>query len=158
MGQDIHMVIEAKFGDKWVAICDPDKLPATRKRTYAICSDRWYSLWYYMCGAGRWPAAMRSESHGLALFDPRGLPPDISELSQIKFSKEGMGDEYHTHSWLTLNEFVTCYQVAYENATKEDPVAYPPRNNDFTPYDIIGDLFGYRYYASEIRFVFAFDN
>jgi len=162
MGQDIHMVIEGQMPDGvWIGLCNIDRLPALT--TFAdIGSDinahprvsfRNYLLWYYMCGAGTWPVSMRQEKFGLPLFDKRGWPIPVSDLTLLTLDS----DEYHSHSWLTLEEFMVCWQLTWDAMVKDGH----EQPKQWTVYDILGDMYRLRYYLKDhgaFRFVFAFDN
>lgn len=167
MGQDIHMVLEAKIKGEWIGLCSPDHLPVLindkhetswRHGFWPACSGRWYLLWYYMCGAGRWSVSMRQEKYGLPLFEPRGFPPDPSPLSHFYLIDDDYGrDEYHHASWLTLDEFMMCYQLTRDMLHRDQPDEFPDKQ--WSVWDVIGDAYGgVRYYTQDFRFVFAFDN
>jgi hypothetical protein len=88
MGCDIHMILERKWRDKWVGIHEVDS--AARERNYDLF--------------GRLAGVRRGDEDSP---DPRGVPDDASDLSKMEI--EGWGHGAHSHSWATLDEFLTAY-------------------------------------------------
>ena len=155
MGQDIHIVIEGKIGDKWVGFCNPDQLPSLevdKGGRYPTLRVRWTVLWYFMCGAGGWSEEARKDKFGNPLFKSRGFPEDASDLSHYYLLR----DDLHSHSWLTIDEFMLCYELLIYHQKQE----YPEHSNHygFTERDFLGDFYGLRFDNIPIRLVFAFDN
>jgi hypothetical protein len=82
MGCDIHLYVEAteeggRYGEKWALIAEFD-------------IERSYQMFGYLAGV-REPE--------LVVIPPKGLPDDLSLMLNREFPKE-----YHSHSWLTLDE------------------------------------------------------
>jgi hypothetical protein len=98
MGCDIHMVLEKRTGDKWVAVNAFNRhsvllrgkqyggtlisTPAARSRNYL-----------------RFAALAGVRGDGLA---PKGIPDDASDTALLLISE--WGSDGHSHSWLPLEE------------------------------------------------------
>lgn len=167
MGCDIHMVLERKFGNEWVGLhsyrggesaalnvySGMDEVPLDNRRpwvTYKI-TGRDYGLFAELAGV-RGESTMGNE--------PRGLPDNMSQLTAV------MADEYgsdgHSHSHLSLTEFVAAYCAA----TDQSPTLVEHRLNPTrdtkkwflelcalaTGIDIYDDAF------DDFRICFWFDN
>jgi hypothetical protein len=107
MGCDIHMVLERKYGLKWIAM-DTFKghegshgkgwtSPAATSRNYV----RFAAL-----------ASVRGDGP-----QARGLPADISETTAMLF--EDWGSDAHSMSWLPLDEAAKIF-LATDHDTKPD--------------------------------------
>lgn len=82
MGCDIHPHIEVKINGKWEHYSSPP-------------IQRCYGLFAKICGVRN-----NSERFITPIAEPRGLPPDISELTKICWDEDGG----HTPTWLTGEE------------------------------------------------------
>lgn len=95
--------------------------------------------------------------------DPRGLPPDVSELTRLDAARH---DDYHSHSWIGRIEIERVHRhVTAEKWTSNGGIA------GFWLEGWLGTLFGYQWcefnkvmqYAhfaglNDVRWVFWFDN
>ena len=136
MGADIWIHVEHKPKDaSWYAY------------GREFCVRRFYPLFGFMAGA-------RSQYE--PLFAPRGLPGDMSRTTCRKY-KYGIPD-FHTPSWLTVQEFKQCIDCAKAIAAAEG-LCFSADYNPFEDYDMV---YGYmeRFDASgkDCRIVFWFDN
>lgn len=156
MGCDIHMVVERKFGERWVGVhaCPygwAEVMPPTggfvSGRTYWPVRSRNYDLFAALAG-------VRGDGP-----EPRGLPDDASDLTVME--AEGWGDDGHSHSWLPLSEalmlFIQHRQVgALEGGHPLDYFGvdvYTDEDNEGDPPDLNA-----RPTLAEYRLVFWFDN
>jgi hypothetical protein len=101
MGADIHIVIERRYGDKWVGVRTDEGIP---KLGYTDTG------WDYNAPAvGQRDYAFFARLAGVRGDGPSpvGLPDDASDLS-VALS-EGWGVDAHSHSWLPLEEFAKCW-------------------------------------------------
>ena len=116
MGCDIHMVLERKIGDEWVGLHDysapePEALREfTVGKGESVPTGRWLSFKarernYQLFGE---LAGVRTD--GTLGNQPRGLPDDMSQLTRV--TADGWGMDGHSHSYLSLREFVTAYAAA----------------------------------------------
>lgn len=96
MGTDIHIHIEHKSRKRKKFVYD-----------FEADGERIYSLFGVLAGT-------RGDCD--ALFDPRGLPTDVSP-EVLEEYKLWDGDA-HTHSWLTTEEFGKCLDSYFEDCTK----------------------------------------
>jgi len=97
MGADIHIVIERKYGDKWIGVRTDGGIPEGSYNDTGwdyhapAVGGRNYAFFARLAGVrGDGPS-------------PVGLPDDASDLS-VALS-EGWGVDAHSHSWLPLEEF-----------------------------------------------------
>jgi hypothetical protein len=120
MGCDIHMVLEQSHGDKWIGINHYEQPPVRSYRaenpkrkelnhllypTFRV-TERDYTLFAKLAGVRRdWDF----EDHAP---DPRGLPEDISLLTQIKVDE--WGTDGHSHSWGLLSEIGGLFLASKE--------------------------------------------
>jgi len=84
MGCDIHAYVEYSNGTRWRTLAEVDL-------------DRNYGMFGLM-------AAVRVP--GIALHQPRGLPPECGW--QVAEAAKDYGDNGHSHSWLSTKEFHIC--------------------------------------------------
>ena len=91
--------------DIWIHV--EYKSRKTGKWTYAyeVDGDRNYNLFSVFAGT-------RGEC--LPLYDPRGLPSDISDKTKKEY--EDWGVDAHTPSWLTTQEFKECLSTTIKRA------------------------------------------
>ena len=94
MGTDIHIHIEHKSRKKKKYVYD-----------FEAYGERIYSLFGVLAGT-------RGDYE--ALYDPRGLPMDVSP--EITEEYRTLGG--HTPSWLTTEEFGKCLDSYFEDCTK----------------------------------------
>ncbi len=151
MGADIHLVIEAKFNDKWVGLCEPGyTIPKLNKESYAIIDSRNYCLFHHLASVRSWP-----EWGPSLLGEPRGFPIDASDMSYWYLIDSEQDFGYHSASWATLEEFL----MAYNMAEKQYALNRKEEYKSIDEYSILGHLwYRLRYYKRPVRIVFAFDN
>ncbi len=151
MGCDIHVVIEKKFGDKWIGLEELRPRPYYRfdlelqkhiGPEFSICRgrERNYDLFAALAG-------VRGDGP-----EPKGLPDDASELSSAVLGGDG---DCHSHSWCTLDEYVenllaTVGSPAEIFLADKHPAVVDPYKYYFNMYAPDED--------EEYRVVFAFDN
>lgn len=106
----------------------------------APVTERWYTFFAELAG-------VRAYGDG-PYPQPKGLPDDISELTKYDIE---LGAWDHSHSWLSLDEFV----AAYNRAIKKCPGHEQKEAHK-------AEAFGLPYWPwdddVEYRVVFAFDN
>lgn len=144
MGCDIHVVIEKKFGDKWIG------MELCRSINVYRGSDREY-IWH------------RGRSRNYELFaklagvrgdgpEPKGLPEDASELALAVLPPDD--SDLHSHSWCPMHEY-----IEHLLATEDEPAKVL-----LTESVQLKDPYGYYFWmyapeeGEEYRVVFAFDN
>lgn len=176
MGCDIHFFIEKRDDKNHKWYLDPshdrddDEDGILGHWNSVTATGRNYDLFSTMAGVRE-----RCE----VLFEPRGIPEDVSVHGEEAMSQYG-GDG-HSHSWLSLEEFKLCldklgYDVA-ENTSSEaffDYLKYkwddPKRPADYIAvyhYAVKwleeqkkaqADITPHLHLEPEIRFIFFFDN
>lgn len=128
MGCDIHIAVEKRVGSKWVMVNRIVYPETAAYRNY----KRFASL-----------AGVRGDGP-----EPRGLPDDISESSQL-FVDE-FGEDGHSHSWLPIKE--AAYIFSKTSQRMED-------DNDYAKEYPISYYFDVEESeADNYRIVFFFDN
>jgi hypothetical protein len=153
MGADIHIVVEQKFGDKWIGVRTDGGIP---KLPYNV--PGWD---YHAPAVGSRDYAFFARLAGVRGDGPEpvGLPDDASDLS-VALS-EGWGVDAHSHSWLPLEEFAKCWcadspefiaTMARERLEGED-ASYFRLLNKASIYAYDGD-----HDITDFRVVFWFDN
>lgn len=119
MGCDIHLVLEQRTHDKWVAINTFTghhraawtlKTPDDYDWSSPIARSRNYKRFAALAGVrGDGPA-------------PRGLPPDASDTARLL--SEQWGRDAHSHSWLLLAEAIEIWQATSGEPAREFPGSY----------------------------------
>jgi hypothetical protein len=156
MGADIHIVIERRYGDKWVGVRTDEGIP---KLGYADTG------WDYNAPAvGQRDYAFFARLAGVRGDGPSpvGLPDDASDLSVALF--EDWGVDAHSHSWLPLEEFAMRWCADnpefIATMTRErlegGDASYFRLLNKASIYAYDGD--GDDYDITDFRVVFWFDN
>lgn len=110
MGCDIHLYVEKRgedgtwvAADKWVKNPEYESDPEYESEYVVdwkdlLYSDRNYSLFAVLAGV--------RNSYGIdPIYEPRGLPTDVTEL--VKAKSDRWGIDGHSHSYLTLAELET---------------------------------------------------
>lgn len=135
MGCDIHIVVEQKVGEKWVACFIPRyHHDEAHKASFPCALTRNYQRFGKLAGV---------RTDGPA---PRGLPDDISDTT--KLLTDGWGEDGHSHSWLPLHEAIEVFQKTEWVGPAEYGADYP----------------GYHYFnidpdtKADYRVVFWFDS
>jgi hypothetical protein len=138
MGCDIHIVLERKYGLRWIAADTFAGHASNHRNGWAspIATDRNYERFAAL-------AKVRGEV-GLV---PRGLPPDISETTAMIFD-EWEGDA-HSMSWLTLDEAAPIF-LATERGEVNDYITKYPKSHFFGVDE--------ERHPQKHRIVFWFDN
>ena len=158
MGCDIHLALECKVKDKWVAVKfkneyqEDDGSEFTSRIRY---SGRSYGLFNVLSFND-----VRVDRASLNFaWDERGLPEDVSDLVK----EESDSSDYHTHSYLTLSEIKKAIQTEQVLMVRETTAGITDPWN--------GELAGFYEWAqskaaallpgipeSRIRIVFWYDN
>ena len=91
--------------DIWIHV--EYKSRKTGKWTYAyeVDGDRNYNLFSVLAG---------TRGDCLPLYNPRGLPSDISDMAKKEY--EDWGADAHTPSWLTTQEFKECLSTTIKRS------------------------------------------
>jgi len=129
MGCDIHMVLERKVEDQWVGMHNYRGLMAKALNVFQIDNsrappvepyisykimERNYRLFGELAGV---------RTDGTLGYEPRGLPSDASQLTTAM--SDDWGADGHSHSYLSLPEFI----AAYAAATDQTPMLVEHRLN-----------------------------
>jgi len=109
MGCDIHIVSEKKVGDRWVGIVRFSHIDTQTGTAFPICRDRNYKRFADLAG-------VRGDGP-----EPRGLPPDASELSRLLYDTS----DDHSHSWLPAREAVEVFLATEYNRISDFARKYP---------------------------------
>jgi hypothetical protein len=141
MGCDIHLHIEIKVGGQWEHYAAPH------------CS-RSYAMFGKMAGVRRPDAG--------ALVEPRGLPDDVSKLTD----RDAMfwADDAHNHSWLSAAEIADLSD--FYQTTCGDDLSRIFGLEGWVGCYLYGNTWAgfHRYpesrepWVEDVRFVFWFDN
>jgi hypothetical protein len=151
MGCDIHIVLEKKFGEKWIGMRELSAR-SEFKLNAETCEfegpiyggyrarDRNYELFAALAG-------VRGEGP-----KPKGLPSDVSDLSRAILADY---DGLHSHSYCSISEYIeklllSDYEPAKIFLTVNHPAVARPYEFYFSMYPPEED--------EEYRVVFAFDN
>lgn len=136
MGCDIHMVLEQKIGEgSWIGIHHfPYYRSSGGTHHFPDAIGRNYRRFAAMAG-------VRGDGP-----EPRGLPEDVSVLSQAR--SDHYGSDGHSHSWLPVREAAAIF-LASEYGEPDDYAKKYPTAHFFgvEPED-----------ADDYRIVFWFDN
>lgn len=135
MGCDIHEYIEIKIGDVWVYVGH-------------IIIHRNYTLFGVLAG-------VRDETVECVSGEHKGLPDDLSEgmISVMDGENDMDGDwhgDYHTHSYLDLQELVVAKKI-YEDSIKDKTEKFPINLKSLKKLKDMP-------FVEDVRFVFWFDN
>lgn len=112
MGCDIHLVLERKYGLRWIAV-DTFKGHETSRSDWAspLATSRNYVRFAALAGVrGDGPA-------------PRGAPADISETTAMLL--EDWGSDGHSASWLPLNEASQIFLATQHGELSDFAKKYP---------------------------------
>lgn len=107
MGCDIHMFIEVTHDDGLFWRIDevhefgPAHVPEEEKLVNDLYAGRNYELFGLMAGV----RGIRT------LYEPRGLPHDVSLPVRLKY--DSLKDWTHSHSFLSPSEFINCLANLY---------------------------------------------
>lgn len=146
MGCDIHMVLEKRFGEKWVGI---DTFVTHHRAPYTV--EKGQMDWSTPVARGRnymrfaRLAGVRGDGP-----EPRGLPADVSETS--KALSDAWDGDGHSHSWLPLKDAARIW-VETEREPSEYATKYP--ESYFFNADVSD---GSSEAETDYRVVFWFDN
>lgn len=139
MGCDIHLHTEIKVDGKWHHYSQPRV-------------QRDYVLFFKLAG-------VRGPFDGVnPIAEPRGVPNDLSFTT--KFDVDYMGDDGHSHSWLTGDELAEVVRWNDERRVSETGQWFS------TEHSFLGYLFGNGWgrdsehpkSIEDVRAVFWFDN
>ncbi len=161
MGCDIHLVLEVKNpkNDEWVGVRTYDYLRESMLNYHNEVTPglvgfqikrRNYEFFDDLCG-------VRGNGSKFG-FSPRGLPHNISSLTELVLSDD---TDLHSHSWLTMEELEPIL-IKHWNELAAVQVAAALAGDSWNSRklinrlvdDDIGDVYPIDYY----RLVFAFDN
>lgn len=101
MGCDIHLFAEKKHNGKWVMV--NEVRGKGRQRNYRLFAAI---------------AGVRGEGPA-----PKGLPIDVSE--SVNMHADLDGSDGHSHSWMTLREAVSAWNVKRYDDEKDVPDSIP---------------------------------
>ena len=166
MGCDIHMVLERKIKDEWVGVHNYHGFEAVALRgvgnltkeksslqgwiSFRI-TDRDYQLFGELAGV---------RTDGTLGNQPQGLPEDASQLTRVSADEWGM--DGHSHSYLSLTEFVSAYAAATDQAPQLVEHRLHPTEQTQTWFnDICTLITGFDIYDNrydDFRICFWFDN
>jgi hypothetical protein len=144
MGCDIHLVVERRHGDKWIAINTfashyRAKWALTGKEisgySSPVARDRNYQRFAKLAGV-RGPGP-----------EPRGLPADASDTSLLLSAEDA-----HSHSWLPL---AAAAEVWKQTETGLDEIDANWPESYFFGVDVSG---GSGEKIDDYRLIFWFDN
>jgi hypothetical protein len=117
MGQDIHLVVERKTADGWVAIRIPGGVSVRRRKPddatmgWPVVLERNHARFDALAGLG---------GEGPA---PRGLPDDLSQTARFLVAQwEGDG---FAHSWLPAAEFARICRETERDAERDGLASHP---------------------------------
>lgn len=139
MGCDIHYVVEEKIGDKWVGLFE--------NNFQQEASERFYRFFGEIAAGVRYES---KTSHSI-----KGWPDDTSDLAN--HFNERWRDDGHSHSWLTLQEFVEAYYRACEKPFSPEAFSCLSDDNLFGGHDFNDEIDEWHPIAN-CRVVFFFDN
>lgn len=154
MGCDIHIVVERRVGGKWIGV-NPMPSITTRKIkkddlgfAMPLATDRNYDRFARL-------ASVRGEGE-----KPRGLPPDISDLTRLEVA--GWGGDGHSHSWLSLKDAARIWlETEWLRDKTFDPDSYEAKYPEAHYFGCEAvDAGGSERYGKidDYRVVFWFDN
>jgi hypothetical protein len=118
MGCDIHMFPEHRNEFCWVHVYrhEPDqytikdRFPRRDRDNYFAWGNRWYWLFGQLAGV---------RGGGPPIAEPRGYPEDMDE--DVKEHIESYEPDFHTASWLTLEELQKHdWEAAVSRASEDD--------------------------------------
>lgn len=140
MGCDIHGLVECKVNGKWICWSTIGVINVSHRKegesryAFPTTLERNYRRFAALAGVrGDGPEA-------------KGMPPDASDTALLL----GTDDDYHSHSWLSVDEAVKIF-LATEHKADDFITEYTLQNYfQLEDYDLAK--------ASEWRFVFWFDN
>ncbi|WP_103109492.1 hypothetical protein [Brevibacillus reuszeri] len=98
MGCSIHLLVEKKEDNKWIAVQDPNPQTDEETRDYL-----WLSYWQNyddyaaLCG-------VRNYSNVVPIHEAKGFPDDASDVTKEEY--EIWKDDCHHRSWVTLEELL----------------------------------------------------
>lgn len=130
MGCDIHGFVEAKIGDKWVAI------------TELYSNGRNYERFAALAG-------VRGEGP-----EPKGIPNDISDT--VKYWIDAWGCDGHSHTWFPIKEAAKIFLNTKENSPTEQEIAHPIETIFNVDVAALKHNFGVS--KKNIRLIIWFDN
>ncbi len=88
MGADIHLMIEVKIQGTWHCYA-------------ALRPPRFYAAFAKLAG-------VRGNGVEIPISEPKGLPEDLSSVTQVLIDQ--WGDGGHSHSWLSAEEVSQFYE------------------------------------------------
>lgn len=141
MGCDIHVFLEKKDGDKWLAVQGPNPYYGKWDGESELTLEGWlfdgrnYNLFSIL-------ADVRNNCGAVPISMPRGVPEDAS--MEITKESECIGCDGHTHSWYTLKELL---EFNWDNSFVENEAyvseeVYKQFKNGGGPYPCCGDISG----------------
>ena len=131
--------------DIWIHV--EYKSRKTGKWTYAyeVDGDRNYNLFSILAG---------TRGDCLPLYNPRGLPSDISDMAKKEY--EDWGADAHTPSWLTTQEFKECLSTTIKRS--EDSYRDEMKKWLEPYYEIYEKMYTIESQGELCRMIFGFDN
>ena len=130
MGCDIHGWVEAKIGDKWVAI------------TELYSDGRNYERFAALAG-------VRGDGP-----EPKGIPDDISDT--VKYWIDFWSGDGHSHTWFPIKEAAKIFLNTKGRSPTENEIMYPFETIFNIDVDALKQNFGVS--KKNIRLVIWFDN
>jgi hypothetical protein len=119
MGCDIHLYVEKSGPNGWEHVPPPEGWNSEKLDMSGGGSDwmretwfwdRDYTLFAYLAG-------VRNYSEQEPISEPRGLPKDVS--SKVAALSEDYGIDGHSHTWLSLSEIRSDFNVKHEGFVAE---------------------------------------
>ena len=131
--------------DLWIHVEYKSRKTGRWTYAYEADGDRNYNLFSVLAGT-------RGEC--LPLYDPRGLPDDISDKAKKKY--EDWGTDAHTPSWLTTQELEECLSTTIKRT--EDSYRSEMKKWLKPYYEIYEKMNTIELQGEPCRIVFWFDN
>jgi hypothetical protein len=131
--------------DIWIHVEYKSRKTGRWTYAYEADGDRNYNLFSVLAGT-------RGEC--LPLYDPRGLPDDISDKAKKKY--EDWGTDAHTPSWLTTQEFKECLSTTIKRS--EDSYRDEMKKWLEPYYEIYEKMYTIESQGELCRMIFWFDN
>lgn len=141
MGCDIHLVLERKFGDKWVGVDVFSGHESKHGRGWnsPLATSRNYSRFAHLAG-------VRGDGP-----EPRGFPELLSDTATFLHAEAA--SDYHSETWLTLKDAAELWFKTDHTEHEKDSLAAKWPESYYFGVDISS-----RDKAEDYRLIAWFDN